>query len=483
MTGISRRELLKRGALAVAAGNVYSLLDGLAESPARAATMVARLREQYLLRGLQVVNELGIDVVVPPLHHRLITARVRLPTGRGLAAAPVRLERSIAAVEKRYPPTPAGIGVTVGWGLPYFRRQVPKLADGRRFPSYLPVDRHASKAKGKAIPAVLDATPFASDPAGLQLGADDVCFLLRSDSVGHIDDAEHAIVSALVDLLSVTSVRNGFVGGGFGPGPGLAKQMALAAGVPGADLIVDGVQMFLGFTSTQKAAMAPDRIASFETLPGLTDQKPASYWSGGTAMHVSHLDEDLERWWQAVPFTDQLRSMTRPGLTVPDKTYTIAEDVSRVESAADVRNDLGRFGGVGHSAVLQTVTRLQAETRDAYGVVRPRGAALISRADFNTLDNPFSQSAVAGEVSATPSAGVHFVAFAPSTDLFNRARRAMDGALGDGSRLALDARATAQGFNSFIHATHRQNFMVPPRAHRSFPLLGNRATRSTSRPA
>lgn len=478
MTAISRRELLKRGAVALAAGNIYSLLDGIAEAPARAATSAARAREQYLLSGLGVVQELGIEVIVPPLHHRIVTARVRVSGATRLQVAAVRLERAIASVEARYPSSPAGVGITVGWGLTYFRRLVPRLADGRRYPAYLPLDRPASKAKGRSVAAVLDAEPFVSDPAALHLGSDDVVFLLRSDSVDHIDDAEHAVVAALADLFSVTSVRNGFVGGGFGAGPGLAKQMALAAGVPGAELMVDGVQMFLGFTSTQKAAMAPGRIASFETLPGLTDQRPASYWGGGTAMHVSHLDEDLERWWQAVPFIDQLRSMTRPGLTVPDKTYTIPEDVSRIETAADVRSDLSRFGGVGHSATLQTVTRLRADTLDAYGVVRPRGAALISRADFNTLDNPFTQSAVAGEVAEAPSAGVHFVAFAPSTDLFNRARRAMDGALGDGSKLPLDARASAQGFNSFIHATHRQNFIAPPRAHRSFPLARFASTRA-----
>jgi hypothetical protein len=246
--------------------------------------------------------------------------------------------------------------------------------------------------------------------------------------------------------------------------------MGMAAGVPGAELIVDGVQMFLGFTSTQKAAMAPDRIASFETLRGLTDQVPRSYWSGGTAMHLSHLNEDLERWWKDTPYPDQLRAMTRPGLTVPDKTYTIAEDVSRVERPADVHADLAKFGGVGHSGALQTVTRLTADTQDAYGVLRPRGTALVQRADFNTLDNAFAQSAIPGEVSATPAAGVHFIAFAPTSDLFNRARRAMDGALGDGSSLGIDARSPAQGFNEFVHATHRQNFVVPPRAHRAFPL-------------
>ena len=48
-------------------------------------------------------------------------------------------------------------------------------------------------------------------------------------------------------------------------------------------------------------------------------------------------------------------------------------------------------------------------------------------------------------------------------------------ALGDGSTLPLDPRAPAQGFNSFVQATHRQNFLVPPRTQRSFPLLGLRA--------
>jgi hypothetical protein len=468
MSRLSRRELLQRGAAAIAAGNVYSLIDGLAAAPARAAVAVRPAKEQYLLGGQRVVLELGIEVIVPPLHHRVVTARVRVQGATRLAAAQHRLEQALVALERRYPATPAGLGVTVAWGLPYFRRLIPKLADGRRFPSYLPADVHSSKARRKRVTAVVDATRFASDDASVVLGGDDVAFLFRSDDQSHLDDAQRSLL--LSDLFEVRSVRNGFVGGGFEAGPGLAKQMGMAAGVPGAELIVDGVQMFLGFTSTQKAAMAPDRIASFETLRGLTDQTSSTYWSGGTAMHLSHLSEDLERWWKETSFAEQLRSMTRPGLSVPDKTYTIAEDVSRVERPADVHADLAKFGGVGHSGALQTVTRLPADTRDAYGVLRPRGTALVQRADFNTLDNVFAQSAVTSEVSATPAAGVHFVAFAPTSDLFNRARRAMDGALGDGSSLGLDPRSPAQGFNAFVHATHRQNFVVPPRAHRAFPL-------------
>jgi hypothetical protein len=471
MSSLSRAELLKRGAVALAAGNIYSLLDGLAAAPARAAVAATRRPEQYLLSGLRVVRELGIEVIVPPLHHRVVTARVRAARPATLRAARIRLERQLAAIERRHPASPAGVGVTLAWGLPYFRKHVPTSPDGRRYPAYLPVDVRASKARGTKVPAVLDATRFASDGPEVVLGGDDLAVLIRSDSVARIDEAQHAIFAVLDDVFAIMSVRNGFLGGGFSEGQGLAKQMALAAGLPGAELIVDGVQMFLGFTSTQKAAMAPDRIASFETLPGMTDQRRGSLWAGGAAMHLSHLNEDLERWWKDVAFTEQLRAMTRPGLTVPDKTYTIAEDVTRVERAAEVRADLARFGAVGHSATLQTVTRLQKDTRDAYGVVRPRGTAIVQRADFNTLDNAFAQSIVAAETSSTPTAGLHFVAFAPSSDLFNRARRAMDGSLGDGSTLPIGPRANEQGFNAFIHATHRQNFLAPPRAHRSFPLL------------
>jgi hypothetical protein len=73
-------------------------------------------------------------------------------------------------------------------------------------------------------------------------------------------------------------------------------------------------------------------------------------------------------------------------------------------------------------------------------------------------------------MQAVPAAGVHFVVFNPTSDDFHRNRLAMDGVLPDGTRLPLPARARGQGFNSVLRTTHRQNFLVPPRAHRSFPL-------------
>ena len=231
---------------------------------------------------MRVVNELGIDVIVPPLHHRVVTARVRVNGSRSARPGAGAARARAASLERRYPATPAGLGVTVSWGLPYFRRVVPKLADGRRYPAYLPVDtrRRRQKRKRRCRPCSTrcDSPATAVD---VVLGADDVVFLLRSDQVAHLDDAyERCSAGSATSSPSGASETDSSEAGSR-PGPGLAKQMALAAGVPGADLIVDGVQMFLGFTSTQKAAMAPDRIASFETLQGMTDQTPRS--SGAAA--------------------------------------------------------------------------------------------------------------------------------------------------------------------------------------------------------
>jgi hypothetical protein len=46
----------------------------------------------------------------------------------------------------------------------------------------------------------------------------------------------------------------------------------------------------------------------------------------------------------------------------------------------------------------------------------------------------------------------------------------MDGELPDGTKLPFQPRQRGQGFNDVLRTTHRQNFLVPPRRHRSFPL-------------
>jgi hypothetical protein len=145
------------------------------------------------------------------------------------------------------------------------------------------------------------------------------------------------------------------------------------------------------------------------------------------------------------------------------------KDVATVEETQRKFKETGRFG---HSASIQATSRLLNDIVGPDGTVYPKGTAIPQRADFNTLDNPFafSTAPVRDKLSSDPAAGVHFVVFNPSGDDFERNRLAMDGVLPDGTKLEVSARSRAQGFNSVLTTTHRQNFLVPPRAHRAFPL-------------
>ncbi len=433
------------GAGALGAAGIYELVDRLTPAPVREQVAAKPLVEQHVLEGVRVVVDNGVEVLVPPLHHEVVTARVQ---ARDLQAAQRQLEEALADLDERYPPTPAGLGVTVAWGLPYFRRYVPTPA-ARLLP-------HDLRAKA---PAVLDGRRFPSDPDDTVLEQNDVAVLLRSDTLDHIDHAHKALFHEL-DVVRPTSIRKGFAGGD------LPKRMALAAGIGGADLIPDGAELFLGFTSTQKANLGPPRIANFETLGYVFC--PDGYFRGGTHMHLSHIEEDLEAWYLNFSFREQVDTMFRPGLEVKPGTQTVRQGPEDVASEDMVRRDYHRVGAIGHSSAIQPASRLAADHLGEDGTIYTKGTAIPQRADFNTVDNPFFWPA---EPGAPPLAGVHFVVFNPTSDDFNRGRLAMDGVLPGGTKLPFAPRSRGQGFNAVLRTTRRQNFLVPPRTHRSFPLV------------
>jgi hypothetical protein len=462
---LTRRELLVGGAAATAltATGIYQLVDELTEKPVRRFGG-GRPPEQHLLDGLRITDDDGVEIVVPTLHHQIITARLD-PGLADLLDARTTLEDLLQGLDDDYEDTPAGLTVTVGWGLPYFRERVPGAAE-----RHLPVDRRASTARRRRR-ALLDAIRFPSDPEETILEDNDAVFLLRSDRFEHIQAGSKRIVDGLDDIFEATSIRKGFAGGGFNGGKGLPKALAQAAGVPGADLIPDGSELFLGFTSTQRHALGPPRIVNFETL-GLVDLGPSDYFRGGTHMHLSHVFENLEAWYLDFDFAERVDTTFRPRLQVEPGTQTVPQPPHSAASARAVRSDFRRFGAIGHSSSMQSTTRLQADVMGADGTLYRKGTAIPQRADFNTLDNPFfwtSQPERDG-MAEGPAAGLHFVVFSPSSDDFHRNRLAMDGVLPDGTRIPFEPRARGQGFNSVLQTTHRQNFLVPPRRHRSFPL-------------
>ena len=435
---------------ALSGAGLYELVDRLAGAPPRRALAAGPVPpEQHVLDGLAVVVDDGVEVVVPPLHHEVVTARVK---AANLRDARRELEAALQELEDRYAPTPNGLGVTVAYGLPYFHAHVSHAAA-----RHLPYDRRAQK------PALLDARTFPSDPPGTILEQNDVAILLRSDHLDHIA-AAHKLLFEQLAVFEPTSIRRGFVGGD------LPRKMAQAAGIPGADLVPENAELFLGFTSTQKAGLGPRRIANHETL-GYVDLR-TGYFRGGTHMHLSHIAEDLEAWYLNFDFKERVSTAFRPNLEVRQGAQTVRQGPDDTATHRQVAGQFRRSGSFGHSASIQLTSRLDTDVVGPDGTVYRKGTAIPQRADFNTLDNPFAWTAhpQRDAHSEQPAAGVHFVVFNPSSDDFHRNRLAMDGVLPDGTRLTLPPRARGQGFNSILRTTHRQNFLVPPRRHRAFPL-------------
>jgi hypothetical protein len=475
---ISRRGFLQRAGTitlgSLAARGVYEVLDEIAGGPQRAeaAPVIRRFQEQYLIDQIEVIVNNGVTVGIPPLHNDVFTAKLKSTvnwTAAALKSAKTRVENALARVEAPYPSTAAGLTIVVGYGLPYFRTFVPSLMN-----SYLPAIPNTNPRQY----AVLDAIRFPSDPADVVLEDNHVMFKFRSDSSSIVSGAEAALFdnqnsgAYIGDLFDLTSKRIGFLGRGFGT-PTVGKRLALAAGVEGAEQIPDDAQLFMGFTSTQTQALGPDNLPSFETLRGVTNQWPNGYFAAGCAMHLSHLYLDINLWYDSLSYSDRVKRMFSPRTPVPanQNTVTIPNGPAQVSTMAQVMAD-ANTGVLGHNALLQQAARLGATTYDNYGRRRTQGTSVPLREDFNTLDDPFAWAP--GGVGPANKPGMHFVAFLPGHHLFHRARLAMDGVMPNGTNFRNPPYSISDennGINARMRASHRQNYVIPPRRSRSFPLV------------
>ena len=471
--GLNRRSFLKRASAitlgSVAARGVYEVLDQVAAPQRAEAAVVRRFQEQYLIDQLEVIVNNGVTVGIPPLHNDVFTAKLKSNawTTAALKNAKTRVENALAKVEAPYPSTAAGLPIVVGWGLPYFRTFVPSLMN-----SYLPAIPGTSPKKY----AVLDAIQFPSDPDTVVLEDNHVMFKFRSDSSSIVSAAERALFddqnsgAYIGDLFDLTSKRMGFLGRGFGS-PSIAKALATAAGVSGADKIPNDAQLMMGFTSTQTQALGPSNLPSFETLAGVTDQWPNGYFAAGCAMHLSHLYLDIDLWYNSFTYADRVQRMFSPHTPVPSdpNTVTIANGPAQVSTMAQVKQDATTSKLLGHNSLLQQATRLPATTYDNYGRRWPQGTPVPLREDFNTLDDPFAWAP--GGVGPTNKPGLHFVAFVPGHHKFHAARLAMDGVMPDGTNFRSSIPDQDMGINAKMRGSHRQNYVIPPRRNRSFPLV------------
>lgn len=394
--------------------------------------------------GVRVIADAvsAVPVEIPPAWNLAITATLkRAPT----QSDQQRLEAALQAIEAVYSYSPDGVYALVAYGLPYFRRYVrPEIFDA-----------HLPRTADDGAPALIDAIRFPGDPPTLVLDTNDVVFLFRSDHLAHLHDVQNALFSKsgslagqpvshmdFSDLFVVTSVRTGFVGAG------MPRRALEQASLKIAALVPEEAPLFMGFTSTQQSGQAKEVAVSFDgkrdpLLSPLTTARSGDYFAGGTTVHVSHLTEDLDQWY-ALNYQDRVARMFHLNATstpgrITIQTFWLNPNTTEIDSQ---QHQL-----IGHNEAIQR------ESRSA------EGQALQLRADFNTLD---------ALDSAAPTPGVHFLAFTATSQIFHRSRRAMD-ATDMTSKYQLAH--TANGINAFIHATRRQNFLVPPRRRRAFPLI------------
>jgi len=121
------------------------------------------------------------------------------------------------------------------------------------------------------------------------------------------------------------------------------------------------------------------------------------------------------------------------------------------------------LGRIGHTAALQQVGRAAD------------GTPLHIRNDgpgFDSMDVPAFRTFPGSNGVNVPAGSnqfkLQFLVFMPTADMFNRMRVAT---AAQDLQVQFGVDPDDNGLERFITATRRQNFLVPPRRHRAFPLL------------
>lgn len=473
----SRRKVLQLGAMGLAA--TLSSFGTLAMQPRRIATAapdglpgVQYDFASYLGPALSVD---GTDFQLGPVFTLFVTARL---TRRPQVADQQALTSALAAIEQQYPFDHTGLFACIAYGIPYFNR-LPGGMTGdlvaRAMPRLLLDQRRY--ALEEAVPAptdVSDANPGVTKPhfnIPVTIEDNDLLLTLSSDRHENIADALAWLTGSgklggaplasppLGDLIQVSSTRLMFVQ------PGMPRRLADARGLPYAARINPDAPLWMGFASQQTAGIGPAAMTTFQgnAAARFTSAVPGDYFADGAIQHLSHVILDLDRWYgDDQPYLQRVQQMFRsnppPSMGNDDQfsdgggpAYLPNDFQSRDDARQNAIGE-GTYNGaqrIGHASALQRASR--AANGTAFHI-RLDGAGLDS------IDSP----------DGTDLPKLHFSIFVPSAEAFERMRRyqaAVD------LTEAYDVPPAANGIERFITTTRRQNFLVPPRAHRAFPLV------------
>jgi hypothetical protein len=477
----------------------------------------------------QTLNDGGGDVQVgfPPVFALIQPASLnRTPNVVDKAKFAIALD----TIEDAFPASPSGLLFqSIGYGIPYFNRldqrvvsaHMPKtLAEGQSpliesvaFPTDV-VDGLVG-GKNAIIPNVIKAR----FNVNVVIERNDVVIQSRSDNLANLTNANlwlqgsnnlngHFVLSPDFDgLFTFQTPRIQFVQ------QGMPRKVADANNLEFAPRMNPFSTMAMGFIDQQTNSAGPAQIVTFQgnSSAVLTTAKSGDYFDNATIQHLAHTIEDLFAFYatpeqdgkKGEPFTERIQYMFRSnqlGTTngLPDSNVGNADQFTN-GGGPSLLNNVFDGTGAALAAAQDSAGQFTATnaTLNATFTGTPRigheeslqefsraadGTPLHIRADgpgYDSMDVPaFNTSGTGTSQSVFPTPGtdvaagsnqfkLQFTIYVPTAQLFAQMRTAT--AAQDLQAKFLDDDGD-NGLERFITATRRQNFLVPPRRHRSFPL-------------
>ncbi|HKT03842.1 MAG TPA: hypothetical protein VJT31_30295 [Rugosimonospora sp.] len=486
---VSRRSALK-GAGALAMGlTALELASPLSATPARAAVQPNATPSdiQFDIGAVSSppqTSDTGVPFAMPPVHTMFITARLqRTPT----LSDQTELNRVLSTLESNYLWSAAQLITMVSYGIPYFQR-LPGGLNGSLVASRMPrlLSNNSRFALEEAVPSPTDVSPGNPGITKLRYNVpvaierNDLMFVLRSDNPSILTDvinwfngsnmlAGHPNVTSprFGGLLTFTSTRHMFVQ------IGMPQAVAQQNHLPFANFIQHQSPMWMGFADQQTNASGPAPICTFagNSSARLTNAVAGDYFDNGAIQHLAHDIIDMLQWFDmASPtstpdtdgvFTERVQYMFHSPAMNPGRSDQFTDG----GGPAFLPN---QFRGAGYAA--QTAQGIGTEDNE-HRVGHLSTLQRSSRASDGTpiharMDGPGFDSMDVPDGSNQPK--LQFSIFVPTADFFTTMRR---------NTAAQDLSAqfnilqTDNGLERFITATRRQNYLIPPRRHRAFPLV------------
>jgi hypothetical protein len=515
--GVSRRSALKAGMAGLVASQA-AVLENLAVWPGRTALAATPAPSdiQFNIGAFVPPAKIFNDGAGPvkagfgPIFALLVPAKLtRTPTRNDQQ----NLADALNIIEQSFGFSPAGAFVHIHYGIPYFRR-LPAGLVGAAIPRL--ASNHSRSVLEEAVASPTDVSPV--NPGivkerfnvTVRIESNDVLFQLKSDSLSNLQnilawlEGSNSLRGRRLDspdfkgLFQFQAPRIQFTQ------PGLPRKVADQAGFEFAKRVNPNSSMVMGFVDQQENASGPAEIVTFvgNNSARLTTARAGDYLDNGSIVHFSHDIDDLFQFY-TTPNQDP-RAPAGESFQERFQYMFRSNELGTAHGLATEGNKDQFFAGGGPAFVdnkFQGIDTAERGARDSKGVFAPGNQTLdatfegvhrfgheqalqrSSRAadgtpihirndgpGYDGMDVPGFQDFPNGKTFAAGTAQfkLQFLVFVPTAEFF-RVMRANSASLDLVSKYGVADEDAA--LERFITATRRQNFLCPPRRHRSFPLV------------